>query len=550
MLAVLPFENLGAADDEYFADGITEEITTSLARLSGLGVISRTSAMQYKNTDKSLRQIGEELKVDCVLEGTIRWDKSGDNNRVRINPQLIRVSDDVHLWANRYDAVLTDVFEVQSTIAREVATALNVTLLQSEQEALADQHEIDPEAYDYFLRGKQYFSIARYRQEELRTAETMHRRAIELAPDFAPAYAELASLYIELHWDGIDTGQAVLDSAKSLVDIALNLAPDAPDPHQALGWYYYHGLRDFDRALESFATVLRMQPNNSLAIASVAWVRRRQGEWQEATEGLKQAVRLAPREPWYHHELGNTYTKSRRFEQAIASFEQAIDLEPSNLWSFVGKSWAVLQATGDPKAALQVIDDGSVFHPQSAVLAYMAAYFYACAQDYESALSLMTGPKDIHMWQYNNGADYYYSKGLAYSLLQQPATARPYFDSARVVMERIVSASPDDPDNLSLLGKIYARLGRKDDAIALARRAVALLPVHVDALDGPDYVWDLATVYAEVGEQDLAIDQLDSLFSHPSQHSTRWLRIAPEYISLRDHPRFQALLQKHDEPVN
>ena len=189
MLAVLPFENLGNSQDEYFADGITEEITTSLARLSGLGVISRTSAMLYKDTDKNLRQIGKELKVDCVLEGTIRWDKSGEKDRVRINPQLIRVSDDMHMWANRYDAVLTDIFAVQSTIAREVADALNIVLLQSEREVLDKRPNISPEAYDYYLRGKQYFSIARYRQDEMRTAERMHNKAIELAPGYAPAYA-------------------------------------------------------------------------------------------------------------------------------------------------------------------------------------------------------------------------------------------------------------------------------------------------------------------------------------------------------------------------
>ncbi|MFH2049881.1 MAG: protein kinase, partial [bacterium] len=272
MLAVLPFENLGDPEDEYFADGITEEITTSLARLSGLGVISRTSAMQYKNTDKSLRQIGKELKVDCVLNGSIRWDKSGDDNRVRINPQLVRVSDDMNMWANRYDAVLTDVFAVQATIASEVAAALDVALLQSERDALADQPDIDPEAYDYYLRGKQYFSIARYRQVELRTAETMHLKAIELAPGFAAAYAELGALYTDMYWDGIDTAMVILDSAKALIDIAVELAPKSSESYQALGWYYYHGLLDFENALDAFSKVLQLQPNNSLAMVSIAYV--------------------------------------------------------------------------------------------------------------------------------------------------------------------------------------------------------------------------------------------------------------------------------------
>lgn len=545
MLAVLPFENLGNPEDEYFADGITDEITTSLARLSGLGVISRTSAMQYKDTDKSLRQIGKELKVDCVLEGTIRWDKSGGSNRVRINPQLIRVSDDMHLWANRYDAVLMDVFEVQSKIAREVAAALNVALLQSEQEALADRPDIDPEAYEYYLRGKQYFSIARYNQIEVRTAEKMHLKAIELAPEFALAYAELGALYSEIHWDGVDTSQAILDSAKALIDIAIDLAPGSPESYQALGWYYYHGLRDFDHALEAFSKVLQRQPNNSLAIASIAWVERRQGKWEQATEGLLRAVQLAPREPWYCHELGNTYIQSRRFEQGVSCFEQVIDLEPDNEWAFFGKSWALLNITGDPEMALQVIDEGLVFSPHSPSLTFLAMYCNLCAGDYESALNLMTGPKDVFLWQYNDGVDYYYLKGKVYATTGQTGMAGPYLDSARVQIEKMVSADPNIAANQSYLGKIYAVLGRKDEAITAALRCVELVPVSNDALDGPKHLWDLATVYTDVGEFDLAIDQLDSLFLIPSHVSVNLLKIAPEFIALRDHPRFQALIEKY-----
>ncbi len=544
MLAVLPFENLGDPEDEYFADGMTEEITTSLARLSGLGVISRTSAMQYKNTDKSLRQIGKELKVDCVLDGTIRWDKSGDDNRVRINPQLIRVSDDMNMWANRYDAVLTDVFAVQATIASEVAAALDIALLQTERETLKSRPDISSEAYDYYLRGKQYFSIARYHQVELRTAERMHLKAIELAPGFAPAYAELGALYTDMHWDGIDTTMVILDSAKALIDIALELAPKSSESYQALGWYYYHGLLDFENALDAFSKVLQLQPNNSLAMVSIAFVHRRQGKWEQATDGLLRAVRLSPREPWYYYELGNTYIGSRRFKQAIASYDQVIDLDPNNGWAFFGKSWAVLNVTGDPEVALQVIDDGFVFSPHSASLTYMAAYYDLCAGNYERALNLMTGPRDIFLWQYNDGADYYHLKGMTYLLMQQPDLAGSHLDSARVVMENIVAKDPSGAANQSRLGKIYAALGLKDDAIAAARRGVELLPVSVDALDGPDRIWDLAAVYASLGDYDLAFDQLETLFLLPSKVSVKWLRIAPEFIPLRDHPRFKALLAK------
>jgi serine/threonine protein kinase/tetratricopeptide (TPR) repeat protein len=546
MLVVLPFENLGDPEDEYFADGMTEEITTSLARLSGLGVISRTSSMQYKGTDKSIRQIGKELKVDCILEGTIRWDKSGGKSRVRINPQLIRVSDDVHLWANRYDAVLNDVFEVQSSIAREVSGALDIALLQSEEAALADRPDVDPDAYDFYLRGKQNFSISRYRQNELRSAERMHLRAVALAPEFAPAYAELGALYTEFYWDRIDTTQAILDSARAMIDMALELAPGSPEPYQALGWYYYHGLFDFERALQAFEKVLRLQPNNSLTIASVAWVKRRQGKWEEAIEGLKRAVQLSPREPWFHHELANTYISSRRFEEAIRWYEQTIDLDPLNQWAFFGKSWAVLNVTGDPLAALEVTEQGLQLNERSPFLTYIASYYHLCAGDLTRALSLMTGPRDIHPWAYNDGVDYYYIKGKTYKYMQENDRAVACLDSARVIMEEILAGDSSNAGNQSLMGKVYAALGQKDKAIAAARRGVELLPVSTDALDGTDRIWDLATVYNDVGEHDLAIDQLDSLLSLPSQVSVKWLKIAPEYAPLRDLPRFKALIEKHD----
>lgn len=547
MLAVLPFENLGNPDDEYFADGITDEITTRLAGLSGLGIISRTSVLQYKETDKSLKQIGKELKVAYVLEGTILWDKSGDTNRVRINPQLIRVSDGIHLWADRYDAVLTDVFTVQSKIAGEVAAALDITLLQSEQEALAVHAKIDPEAYDYYLRGKQYFSIARYRQKEFQTAERMHLKCIELAPEFAPAYTELGELYTELYWDGIDTSQAILDSAKAVIDIAFRLAPQAPEPFLALGWYYYHGLLDFDHALEAFSEVLKRQPNNALAVASVAYVKRRQGKWEEAIDGLTRVVELAPREPWYYYELGNTYSSSRRFAEAVPCYDQVIDLDPNNSWAFLTKSWSILNLTGNPAAALEVVDSGFAFNPHAPNLAAIASYYHWCAGDYKSALELMTGPKDYYIWQYNNGAEYYYHKGKGYKVIQQYDLANIYLDSARVIMENVIAGDPDDPLNQSTLGKIYAALGQKEKAIAAAKRGIELLPVSVDALDGTDRIWDLATVYTDVGEYDKAVGQLDTLLSIPSQNSVTWLKIAPEYTALHDHPGFKALIEKHEK---
>jgi TolB-like protein/Tfp pilus assembly protein PilF/predicted Ser/Thr protein kinase len=434
MLAVLPFENLGSSEDEYFADGITEEILTNLARLSGLGVISRTSAMQYKNTDKGLREIGKELGVDYVLEGTIRRDKTGEISRVRIHPQLIRVSDDVHVWADRYDAVLSDVFEVQSSIAEKVAQALNVTLLETEREALAEQPTENTEAYDYYLRGKQYYSIGAGRDDH-RSAEAMHLKAIELEPEFALAYAELGIVYTDMYWDFYDRTEQRLATAKEAIDRALELAPDDPVTHLALGWYHYHGHLDYERALNEFAVVLEKEPSNSLAIASIAWVKRRQGQWDEAIEGLRKATKLNPREPHLQYELGLTLAVCRRYEEAEHHYDRTIDLAPDYLWAYLMKSWLHGFGLGDTKQARRVLEEALERNGRWPQLTFFEWLYDFMDGDFDQALQHITKPGDIYLSEGSDSSDYYLCKGEVYRHLDQTDLMIPLYDSARLILE-------------------------------------------------------------------------------------------------------------------
>jgi TolB-like protein/Flp pilus assembly protein TadD len=547
MLAVLPFENLGSPEDEYFADGMTEEITTSLASLSGLGVISRTSSMQYKRTEKSLKQIGKELNVDYVLEGTIRWEKTGSESRVRISPQLIRVFDDSHVWANRFDAVLTDVFQVQSTIAHEVATALDVTLLQTEQEVLSRKLDVDPRAYDYYLRGKQYFSVARSQQRELRLAEMMHLKAIELAPGFAQAYAELGALYTEMHWDQTDPSPQRLVTAKKMIDIAVRLAPNIVETHEALGWYYYHGLRDFNRALEAFSKVLELQPNNALALASTAWVQRRQGKWQEAITGLELVNKLDPRDPWFKYELGITYQSCRHYQDAIDQYDKVIDLQPNLKWAYILKSWALLNMHGETREARAVLEAGRVCNGRWPELTWIEVYYDLCDRAYSHALSLTSAPGDVFSPESPDTSDYYLMKGLTYKLMGRPQIAGLYFDSARIRLESLLLSAPNSAPVLSSLANANAGLGHVDKAVSLARRATELVSVSADALEGPIYVRALAMIYAQVGKQDQAVELAAYLLTIPSNVSVNALKLVPEIAPLRDNPRFQELLRRYEQ---
>ena len=311
-IAVLPFQNLGATEDGYFSDGITEEITSRLAMIPRLGVISRTSADQYRGTDKSLKQVGRELGADYILEGSVRWEKSsGGASRVRVTPQLIRVSDDRHLWAGRYDETLEEVFQVQSRIAEQVASALDLALQRPEQEALAAKPTEDLRAYDFYLRGNDYLDRPGD-PDGLRTAEEMYTKATELDPTFALAFARLARARIWQFHFSERTGER-LAQARSAADSALRLQPGLPEAHLALGQIYYWGELDYAAALREFRTAHAGDPGNG----DISWARglveRRMGQWDQAITDLRRAVDLDPRSVVKALDLFEVYLRRRDY---------------------------------------------------------------------------------------------------------------------------------------------------------------------------------------------------------------------------------------------
>ncbi|MEJ2720137.1 MAG: protein kinase, partial [bacterium] len=311
-LAVLFFENLGPTEDDYFADGITDAITARLIGLHGLGVISRQSTIQYKGSDKSLRAIGEELGVNYILEGTIQRERPGDPaSRIRIIPQLISVSDDIHLWADTYDEDMTEVFRVQSQIAERVAHALDVTLLESEREALTAVPTDNLEAYEYYLRGSENFT-KRYGPEMSRMAVQMFERAIELDPEFTEAWAGLSASIIWEFYTRYSSDPSMKAKAKAAVDKAYELDPGSPAVQMALGYYYYYGNHEFKRALEYFETASDSRPNDIDALDAIAFIDRRLGKWDEAAALLEKCVDLNPLHAPSTTELGLTLVTMRR----------------------------------------------------------------------------------------------------------------------------------------------------------------------------------------------------------------------------------------------
>ncbi|HSG81439.1 MAG TPA: tetratricopeptide repeat protein, partial [Gemmatimonadota bacterium] len=329
-LVVLPFENLGPSADDYFADGITEEITSRLAEISALGVISRSSAMTYKGTTKDIPTIAAELDVDYVLEGSVRWERqSGGQNRVRVTPQLIRVSDDTNIWTERYDAVLSNIFTVQSDIAENVVAALNITLLDSQRRTLGRGPTANVAAYDYFLQCRDYFSRGTTLEHTRITIE-MCQRAVDLDPNLARAYAQLGIAHTDMYWFYFDRSEDRLELARDAVDRALEIAPGLPEGHLAQGWYYYHGELDYDRALEEFEIVRRSQPTNSDLLAAIAYVQRSKGvdSFEQSLDNLRAAIEYDPRNQTKLVQMGISYFYMRRYPEALRYFDRATSLAP------------------------------------------------------------------------------------------------------------------------------------------------------------------------------------------------------------------------------
>jgi len=545
MLVVLPFENLGLPEDEYFADGITEEISSRLAALHDLGVISRSSANRYKKTEKTIKEIGEELGVDFVLEGTVRWDRSPEGRgRVRVTPQLIRVSDDTHLWSDRYDREIEDIFAVQSDIAEKVIRQLGITLFEPEQRALKARPTDNLEAYQAYLRGIDYLWKPGETGAQFRMAIQMFERAIELDPNFALAFVGLSGALSYSSFLGYDLIEENISKAKAAADRSLELQPEFPLGHFALGMYYYYCHRDYDRALEELAIAEEDLPNDSRIQSYIGFIKRRQGNLEEAISYLKKAFELDPQAanlPW---ELGLTYRMLRRYQEAERYFDRSISLSPDQMVAYLDKA-INYQLQGSLEEARTTLEEmPKKTDPDSLRywhIDWAGQEIYE--RNYKAALELLSSD---FVESYEGQKAYY--AGLVYYLMNKPELARDSSDSASVLLENQVKEQPDNPRTHRSLGIAYACLGRKEEAIREGKLAVELLPVSKDAYWGPSHVYWLAQIYVMVGEYEEALDQIEYLLSIPFDNlSVPLLRLDPRWDPLREHPRFKQLLERYSE---
>src|SRR5215475_12398712 len=543
-IAVLPFENLSdEKENAYFADGIQDDVLTNLSKISDLRVISRTSVMQYRGRPTNVRDIGKALGVANILEGSVR--RSG--NRVRVNVQLIDAITDEHVWASDYDRDVTDVFAIQSDLAREIANALQAKLSPAEKSQMTRKPTENGEAYLAFVQAHD-LSCEVEDVEKLKQSEQLYRRAIELDPNFALAIARYSQLESWIARD-IDRAPERREKARTLAERALELQPDLPEAHLARGYSYYWGDNNYGAALKEFEIAQRGLPNEAEVYLAIGAIQRRQGKWAESTANMEKAVSLNPKDWWSLQNLTFNYQRLRDFTKANQTIDRALALNPTALGPREVKSKLAISEKGDfsvAERAFEAVKSFPMTNEQKLKIASGRADVFLLERKYSEGLQqaeslpddqLAAYPK--HLWAK------YYCIGFARKALHDDSGARVAFLKAKSIAEENLKRSSDSEDAHLDLAKVLAQLGEKELAVQEAQRATELVPESRDAFSGPEIASGVAEVYAILGDKDRAIEILDGLLSRPSDVTAQALKVNPIWDPLRSDPRFQALIDKY-----
>jgi len=539
MAVVFPFENLGPPEQAYFAAGVTEEITSRLSSVSGLGVISRTSAVQYDRTGKTMKEIARDLGVDYVLEGSVRWARNPDGSeRVRITPQLVRASDDVHVWSETYDRDIDDIFQVQSDIASHVIDRMGVTLLETERQSMEEAPTDNMEAYQAYLKALD-FQAPRLNAYDRGRVELLEK-AVALDPGFLAAWCEL-SRHHSFQYLNYDRTETRLRKAKAALAGAEAIDPKAPLTRLARGYYLYYGFRDYEGALQEFTAVLEARPNDVEAQRSVGYILRRQGDFLGCVTALEKAQKLDPQDAMGLFNLAATYEALRQFAEADRIYKQALSLKPDDQ-TYWERSQLILAWKGDIAAASAVLPPEPVEVPMLHAMAWFD--IFEAQREPGKAMEVLEGvPTDTPVVTAFKTS----LLGIAESELRGEEAARPRLEEAAAQLNSLLEESPGSEQLRSMLGAVYVKLGRDDAAVREAKLAVDLSAK--DAFSGPKRQEYLAAVYAQVGRTEDSIELLDRLLAmeYDAPITLNTLRLQPVWDPLREEPGFQALFDKYGE---
>jgi serine/threonine protein kinase/Flp pilus assembly protein TadD len=535
-LAVLPLKNLsGDPKQDYFADGMTEELIARLASIKSLRVISRTSVIEYRNPRKPLPEIAKDLNVDAIVEGSVLY--AGQN--VRITAQLIEGSTDRHLWADSYEGEIANIFALQNQVARAIAEEIRITLNPNESALLSASTRVTPAAYQAYLRGIE-FTRSPDLLQGWKQATEMFEQAVSLDPQFAKAFAQLGEAHSAMFHFKLDISQERLQKAKVAIDRAFQLHPGLAEAHRALGFYYYFGQKDLNQALKEFSTAQKDLPNDIRVLEGIALIYRRQGNLDASIANFKRIMELNPLDSVTPFSIGEAYTIMRNYAEADHYYDRSIALDPGQKNSYGSKAQNYLLWKGSIKDARAMLE--KIRGKEDAFDILQAYWVEIYDRKYEAALDRLSGLSVEAIQGLGTVIPKSELQSLAYLWMGKTKEAQFSLAAARTVLEELAKQQPDNAAVHSSLGIVYAGLSQKQRAVSEAKLATKLRPVS-NNIYATVFIIDLAHVYTIVGEYDLAVDQIEYLLTVPSYFiSIPILKIDPRWDPLRSHPRFQKLL--------
>ena len=542
-IAVLPFENLSEQreDAAAFVDGVQDDILTKLARIADLKVISRTSVMEYR-AKRNVRQIGNDLRVSHLLEGSVR--RIG--TRFHMNAQLIDTRTDTHVWVEQYDRDLNDLFAIQSEIAQKIAGQLHAKILPAEKLAIERKPTGDLLAFELYSRAISLTPTYRGGIADQQQAIDLLNAAVARDPSFLEAYCALALSHDQIYFFGFDHTPTRLASAEAAIQEAFRIRPNAGEAHLARAFHLYNGYLDYDGALAELEVARQRLPNDPRIFRLTAYIQRRQGHWEESARYLERALELDPRNRNTLENLGDSYGSLRRYAEQKSNFDRILAIEPNDLTAKAERAFVEVNWKADTGPLRQLIDDIRATNP--AAMPQIADQWLDCAlaeRDVaaarEALLAHDEGPLGVDAVHFPRP----FVEGVIARMANDEQKAQLAFAAARAEQEKTIQAQPDYGPAWCVLGVIDAALGRKEDALREGRRAVELLPVEKESVNGLHMIEHLAMIAAWVGEKDLACEQLAKAIRYPmypSAVSYGELKLMPEWDALRGEPCFEKIV--------
>ena len=545
MIVVLPFENLGPPKDEYFAEGMRDEISNKLSSFASIGVISRNSAERCAKSNKSTKEIGKELGVDYILEGTIRWAKNnGDESRIRIIPQLVRVSDDLNIWSDSYDRIINDIFNVQNEIARNVVNKLGIKLLN--QSVTGPPPTQNLEAYDYYVKAVQ-IAYKNSTDADLFTGIRLWEKAIELDPDFAEAYAQLSIAHGVLYSFYIDRNKMNVEKTYNYLKKARELKPEIAIVHLASAFYYELVENDRDSALEEFKRTVEIQPSNAEANFWIGGILTARGDFPEGLKYILKAASLDPLVARYSMDIGNSYFDIRDYHSAEKYYKKTIELSSELSTYRVALARNYLFWKGDTKLAWQTVEkikDDSYLEYFSNIFIYLSIL----ERNFDKALvQLKSFQKEYSDNAYTGYIPNSQMIGLVYNYMKKPELSKAYLDTSKLELLNKIKKDPEDKRFYAALSVTNAGLGNKTQALLEYEKFIGVKKKTHGINEEKRKLELFIKINILLGDYHKALDGIDSLLAKPTGFSINILKLDPFYDPLRGLPGYKSIVDKYSE---